>query len=289
MMARDENAGAWDAAAAQAAVGREARATDTLNRRTASLLLDTLGHATARPVCEGDEAPPGAHWCLAPPETPIADLREDGHPGGAYGMLPELPRSRRMWAGGEVRWHGSFRIGDFVLRQSRIEQASLKHGRSGALCFVTLAHEYSIAGRRVISERQDIVYRGENSVGAPPPEPTPVGTILQRLPINPVRLFRFSALTGNAHRIHYDLPYATAVEGYPALVIHGPLQAAFLMQIPAKSTDRPLRRFSYRASRPLFSGADLLGVRDPSGDPAIFLTYVEGVGVGMRAEAEWGF
>lgn len=163
-----------------------------------------------------------------------------------------------MWAGGEIVWRDALRIGDEVTRRSAVADVGVKEGRSGTLCFVTVRHDYTTARGPAIAERQDIVYRragaGEHVSARPAPADAPSGRTLRRLTADPVRLFRYSALTGNAHRIHYDHPYATGVEGYPGLVVHGPLQATMLMQAAAAHSGRAPSRMGYRAVSPLFCG-----------------------------------
>lgn len=202
-------------------------------------------------------APPGLHWCLAP--TPalatMAELDVDGHPKRG-GFLPPVPLPRRMWAGGEVETLAPLPIGERIQRVSTITDIRFKEGRSGNLCFVTVEHLLSCAGTLAIRERQDIVYRapavgGTSAIvgGAPRESERQIS-----LETPPTLLFRYSALTFNAHRIHYDLPYATAEEGYAGLVVHGPLQASLLFNLAANHAGRVPLRFAYRGLAPLIAG-----------------------------------
>lgn len=133
-----------------------------------------------------------------------------------------------MWAGGAITFYDDLRVGEEVRRTSRIEEVALKEGRAGALCFVTVGHEIETAGRLVIKERQDLVYLGLDAPRNAAYPSIELGTHQRTMKIEPPLLFRYSALTFNSHRIHYDRRYVTEVEGYPGLIVHGPLQAALL-------------------------------------------------------------
>lgn len=203
-------------------------------------------------------APPGLHWCLAP--TPalatMAELGEDGHPRRG-GFLPPVLLPRRMWAGGEVETLAPLPIGEPIRRVSTITDIRFKEGRTGNLCFVAVQHELFARGTLAIRERQDIVYRGAATGGASAPagggEPRE-GERQSWVETPPTLLFRYSALTFNAHRIHYDLPYATGEEGYEGLVVHGPLQASLLFNLAASHAGRVPLRFAYRGQAPLIAG-----------------------------------
>lgn len=204
-------------------------------------------------------APLGLHWCLAPAAAPTGALGEDGHPRKEGSrLLPPVPLPRRMWAGGEVNFLDEpIRTGDTVTRRSRVADVAHKQGKSGDLVFVTVQHEILTDRGLAINERQDIVYR-EAAVGptprAPAPAPRPADVSEER-EAGPTLLFRYSALTFNAHRIHYDRDYATGVEHYDGLVVHGPLQAACLMNFAARlSPGRRLHKVEYRGVAPLTEG-----------------------------------
>lgn len=210
----------------------------------------------------GDPAPLGIHWCLAPDIAPMSELGPDGHPARG-GFLPPVPLPRRMWAGGQVEFTGEFHVGDSVTRRSRIDDVTEKTGRSGALVFVTVRHDYLTPRGVVLSERQDIVYRDQDKKPAiptvnatsarSPAEPT-IAEHSRDIDASAILLFRYSALTFNGHRIHYDLLYATQVEHYPELVLHGPLQASYLMRLAAETSTEPLHAFNYRSVAPLYAG-----------------------------------
>lgn len=208
----------------------------------------------------GDPAPLGIHWCLAPDIAPMSGLGPDGHPARG-GFLPPVALPRRMWAGGQVDYSGGLRVGDIITRRSRIEDVTEKLGRSGPLVFVTVRHDYLTPHGTALSERQDIVYRDQEIKAAARPGMQPPTSVAadhsQSIDATATLLFRYSALTFNGHRIHYDLPYAINEEDYPGLVFHGPLQATFLLRLAAEISDAPLQSFGYRSVAPLFAGGQV--------------------------------
>lgn len=247
-----------DPAALTSWLGRTRERTDTLTPRLVEAYRATLSPHLAG-VARG-EAPPAIHWCLAPEAATAGRLGADGHPlTGDF--LPPMALPRRMWAGGRVETTGSLRLGDRVVRRSRIAAITHKEGRSGALGFVTVEHEYATRRGVAVHERQDIVYR---EAALPLSAPTPAGAAeaTEALPptdcdqvwtvsASSVLLFRYSALTFNSHRIHYDLPYALGIEGYAGLVVHGPLQASLLLNLAATVGGCAPRVFDYRGVAPL--------------------------------------
>lgn len=204
------------------------------------------------------EAPLLSHWLYFLPHVPLNSVGSDGHPK-RRDFLPAVALPRRMWAGSDVTFHAPLRIGAHVQRRSVIADVVEKHGRTGALLFVNIDHELSADGQLILTERQSIVYREHPAADAPPSAPQPILEPHQwktRINPDPVLLFRYSALTFNCHRIHYDRPYAVDVEGYPGLVVHAPLIATillhtFLSQHPGSS----VVRFTFRALHPLFDTA----------------------------------
>lgn len=239
---------------------------------------------------EGEEAPLLIHLCLAQPAAPMSELGRDGHPA-LGGFLPPVPLPRRMWAGGEFTFHGGIRIGEEVSRHSTITDVRLKEGRSGALCFVTVQHEISANGRAVLSERQDIVYRDipAASQGKPLAEPAPAarGEDLRVVEPHPTLLFRYSALTFNGHRIHYDRSFCIEQEGYPGLVVHGPMQATMLCQFAADLRGQAPKSFAFRSLSPLFDNADFTLNAKAEGDALNLWTARINGPVAMEARAEW--
>ena len=239
-------------------------------------------------VNTGDEAPLLIHFCLTQPTAATDSLGEDGHPARG-GFLPPVPLPRRMWAGGSINFYGPIHIGETVTRRSVITDVTLKQGRTGALCFVTVAHDVISNGLKVLTERQDIVYRGVSPTGQAAPATAPAETgdfTCQIAPTAPL-LFRYSALTFNGHRIHYDKPYATQVEGYPGLIVHGPMQATLLCQYAADIRGQMPRRFKFRSLSPIFDDADFTLNASEDGAGLKLWTARTGGPVAMEAQAEW--
>jgi 3-methylfumaryl-CoA hydratase len=189
----------------------------------------------------------------------MSELGRDGHPTRG-GFLPPVPLPRRMWAGGELEFFDTLRVGDEVNRASEIADVTIKTGSTGALCFVSVKHVISTSRGVAIRERQDIVYRDMPTATQPPAKPAappPQAAHRESHLADPVLLFRYSALTFNGHRIHYDRDYVTKVEGYPGLIFHGPLQAAFMVELAAKLRgSEPPKKFVYRGLQPLFEGSE---------------------------------
>jgi 3-methylfumaryl-CoA hydratase len=238
-------------------IGRSTEATDVVTAQLVKGLRATLFLPVGEPKA-GDAAPFTVHWCLAPPVVPASELGPDGHPSRG-GFLPPVPLPRRMWAGGELEFFDSLRVGDEVTRTSRIKDVSLKSGSTGQLCFVAVDHELTTPRGLAIRERHDIVYRDAttgSSAPAKPASPPPVAKHRETHMADPVLLFRYSALTFNGHRIHYDRDYVTKVEGYPGLIFHGPMQAALQIEFAAKLRRQVPKKFSYRGVQPLFEGSE---------------------------------
>ncbi|WP_127901942.1 FAS1-like dehydratase domain-containing protein [Solirhodobacter olei] len=197
-----------------------------------------------------DPLPPFFHQAYFWQPRPEAELGRDGH-SARGGLIPDLGLPRRMWAGGRLLFHAPLRPGLPARRATRVEGATRKTGRSGPLAFVTLRHDITQRGMVCVSEWQDLVFRADPDPAAPTPEPprAPDGAQAEsRARFSTTTLFRYSALTFNGHRIHYDLDYCREVEGYPGLVVHGPLLAQILMLM----APGPLRSFRFRATAPLF-------------------------------------
>ena len=197
------------------------------------------------------------HWLYFLPHQRQSDIGPDGH-GKRGGFLPPVPLPRRMWAGGRLQWMAGnpVTVGQKVERRSQILSVKHKAGRSGELVFVTVRHELHNPHGLAVSEEHDIVYRAAAEPGevTPPPVTAESGAAWQRdLSADPVLLFRYSALTFNGHRIHYDRSYVTGVEGYPGLIVHGPLIATLLVDlVHRQAPDRHLAAFEFRAVRPTF-------------------------------------
>lgn len=241
-------------------IGRERTIEDIITPRLAASLNAVLDVEEATSI--GAPAPLGIHWCLAPDIVPMSEIGPDGHPARG-GFLPPVPYPRRMWAGGELAFTAGFRVGDVVARHSVVENIEAKSGRSGDLIFVTVRHRYETTRGTALQERQDIVYRKTESSSPAEPPPQPQNMLAAsahtiRIDASPVLLFRYSAITFNGHRIHYDQPYVTTEECYPGLVFHGPLQATLLIRFAATlaKVDYP-QLFTFRSIRPLFAGGQI--------------------------------
>jgi 3-methylfumaryl-CoA hydratase len=236
-------------------IGRQESVDDTLapeQARAAAAMLD----AEPSGMVSGAPLPPLWHWFHFLPRAPQAQLATDGHPERG-GFLPPIPLPRRMFAGARLIFHEPLRLGQPAVREGTILNVAEKHGRTGALAFVTVRYLYRQSGTLCIEEEQDIVYRDHGPpVPAPAPQPLPPlpeGAWSRTLTPDTRLLFRFSALTFNAHRIHYDRPYAVEEEGYPGLVVHGPLVAILLADLVGRHADgRTLERFRFRGLAPLF-------------------------------------
>ncbi|MDE2793490.1 MAG: MaoC family dehydratase N-terminal domain-containing protein [Gemmatimonadota bacterium] len=214
---------------------------------------------------EGDPLPLGWHWFYFQQPLRASSLGVDGHERrGAF--MPEVDLPRRMWAGGTLRSLGPVRIGERVELRSRVTGVEEKRGKSGRLVFVTVGQTVLQGGRPCVEEEQVIVYRGAGprpTVGASAPGPAREAVWNETFLPTSVTLFRFSALTNNAHRIHYDHPYATDEEGYPDLLVHGPLTALLLLDAAERHGAGQVTRFRYRALAPLFVGRRITLVGRP--------------------------
>jgi 3-methylfumaryl-CoA hydratase len=239
-------------------IGRNETLHDTIVATPVAALTATLDHPP-RTLDNGTALPPLWHWLYFLPLHRQSEIGADGH-AKRGGFLPPVPLPRRMWAGSQFEFHSPLRIGDRVARRSTIEDVTLKDGRSGRLLFVKVRHELHCndSPQAALVEFHDIVYRDAKRPGdvEPPPQAAPTGAPWQREIVpDDVLLFRYSALTFNGHRIHYDRKYVTEVEGYPGLVVHGPFIATLLMdllrrQMPAAD----VASFRFRALRPTFDG-----------------------------------
>ncbi len=236
----------------------------------------------------GDPAPLGLHWCLARPCVPTALLGADGHPPPG-GFLPPVPLARRMWAGGRLAVSDRLRVGDTVERRSHIADVRIRQGQSGTLCFVTVAHSFLTPRGIALQEQQDIVYRGPSRAdgAARARAAPPSASVRQPMRADPVLLFRYSALTGNAHRIHYDRPYARDVESYPDLVVHGPLQATWLIGFAETVHGAPPAGFSFRGLQPLFDTSPFSLCAHPTASGLSLWVETQDGRVTMEAEAVW--
>ena len=245
----------------------------------------------SEPFSEGARLPAGWHWLYFRPLPRRSELGPDGHERrGAF--LPPVPLPRRMWAGGRLELPGELRLGERVTRRSTVESVREKEGRSGRLAFVTVRHRVEGPRGLAVDEEQHLVYRDGSGGGRPwgTERASADADWSETFLADPVTLFRFSALTFNGHRIHYDHPYATAHEGYPALVVHAPLTALLLLDAVCRHGGGTPRSFSYRASSPLFAGEEirLEGRRAGDGSDVVAWAAAPDGAVAMRCEAVWG-
>jgi len=235
-------------------IGRRHEVEDVITLWPVQALQSTLDLPGPAPI-DGDVLPPLWHWLFFLPTVAHSDLGPDGH-AKLGGFLPPVGLPRRMFAGGRFEFHRPLHIGERARRVGTVVSIEEKQGRTGRLVFVVARYEVSGAAGLSIVEEQDLVYR-EASHGrhdpAPGSEPIPDGAWTRTVIPDPVMLFRFSALTFNGHRIHYDQPYVTEVEGYPGIVVHGPMTALLLADLAHRNGPGPLDSFSFRARSPLFT------------------------------------
>lgn len=270
-------------------IGRSTEATDIVTAQLVMGLRATLFQDVGEPKT-GDAAPFTVHWCLAQPVFPMSMLGPDGHPTRG-GFLPPVPLPRRMWAGGEIEFLQPLRVGDESTRTSRIADVQVKTGSTGTLCFVSVEHSISSPRGIAIRERQDIVYRamtGSAPAGGKAPPPPPKAQHRESHVSDPVLLFRYSALTFNGHRIHYDRDYVTKVEGYPGLIFHGPLQAALIIEMAARLRGgKAPKKFTYRGVQPLFEGSEFsINANETADGMELWTANAEGQPT-MKGTAMW--
>ncbi len=283
------SAPAVDAAALAQWVGRTERRSDRVTPVPLAALAATLDRDEPPPR-EGDPIAPLRHWLYFLPLYRRSETGPDGH-ARRGGFLPPVPLPRRMWAGGRLDFRAPVRVGDAIERVSTIASVDVKQGRSGTLVFVLVRHEISAEGTLAIVEEHDIVYRDLARSGDPPPPAKPApAEPAWRVDVVPddVLLFRYSALTFNGHRIHYDRRYVTGVEGYPGLIVHGPLIATLLADLARdRAAPAAIATFSFRAVSPLFDVAPfaVCGRRDAAGHAVALWAQDEGGRLAMEATA----
>ena len=269
-------------------IGKTETRSDIVTAAPVAALAATLDIERDDPK-PGDALPPLWHWLYFLPFDRQSELGPDGH-ARRGGFLPAVDLPRRMWAGGRMQFHRALRVGQAVTRVSRIADITYKQGRSGPLVFVLVRHEISNGEGLALTEEHDIVYRGHSKASGPASDPRPAPSDAQwERTIHPddVLLFRYSALTFNGHRIHYDRRYATEVEGYPGLVVHGPLLATLLMDLIREN--RPaatVTQFEFRAVSPVFDTGPFIVAGKLKDDRTIALWANDGAGsLAMTATA----
>ncbi len=259
------NISAWE--------GRSVTACGGISEIAAAQIHATLQTDATSAPAKGDPLPTLWHWCAFARTVPTAELGEDGHPH-LGDFFPPIHLTRRMWAGGSLEFHAPVAVGDPLSLRSTIVKIDEKLRDDNPMVFVTVEHEVRAPRGLAVRERQTIVYLNIPEEFSPPrkrPMPdTPIAH--QVFPVSEPTLFRFSAVTFNAHRIHYDLKYAQETERYPALVIHGPLQAMKLMQLGERHRGGPPSLFEFRGVHPMLLGSplDLMATEEDDGALALF-------------------
>lgn len=267
-------------------IGRQETVRDRVTRFPVAALSATLDRDDPPPQA-GDALAPLWHWLYFLPAARQSALGPDGHPARG-GFLPPVPLPRRMWAGGRFVFHRPLRVEEEITRVSTVQDVTVKQGRQGALCFVLVRHAIAGAEGLAVEEEHDIVYRAMPAPGEPAPAPRPArqdGEWARTVTAEATMLFRYSALTFNSHRIHYDRPYVTGEEGYPGLIVHGPLIATLLMDLLRRNTARAVKAFRFRAVSPLFDIAPFSVHGRMEGDAAALWARNDRGGVAMEAEA----
>jgi 3-methylfumaryl-CoA hydratase len=270
-------------------VGRTEEREGQLVPAIAGMLGAALSHprATLQETRSGAVLPPLWHWAAFPEFVPMEELGADGH-RQLGGFLPALPYPRRMWASGRLEFHGALKIGETLHRRSAILAVDEKQGATGPMVFVRVGH-VTEGGDGRVEEEQDIVYLDIPDRFRPPmtvPAPAQMD-FDEPVEMPETRLFRFSAATFNAHRIHYDLPYAREVEKYPGLVVHGPMQAAMLIESAIRHTCVAPARFSFRGVHPLFHGAPVRLAGRIHANAVELCTIAEAGHQTQQARMEW--
>ena len=248
-------------------IGKQESHNDIATTFPVAALAATLDRKDPPPQT-GDAIPLSGHWLYFLETAPNSELGHDGHPKRG-GFLPPVSLPRRMWAGGRIDFRAPVRVGDAIRRDSEILSVEAKSGNSGNLVFVTVRHTMSANGTIAIVEEHDIVYRDAAKKGEAPPvgKPAPQTAMWRReVETNQGVLFRYSALIFNAHRIHYDIDYCRDVEGYPGLIVHGPLQTTLLLDLCRRHDPRPVRTLDYRATHPVFHQEKFSVNGQPSAD-----------------------
>lgn len=271
-------------------VGRTIQETGKISADLADMLGASLvPQWQAGQLRKGDVLPQLWHWAGFPPRTAHEDIGADGHPK-LGGFLPDLGLGRRMWAGGALRFLAPLHVGEILTRHTEITSLAHKQAAGAPMAVLGLRHQIHGANGLAIEEDQTIVYlRIPDAYNPPKPQPAPENPDFNEVVlIDPVRLFRYSAVTFNAHRIHYDRDYATRVEHYPALVVHGPMQATLLIDAASRHTGRRPTTFQYRGVHPMFDTHDLRLIGTMADDGTMALCTAAPAGhIGTQASAGW--
>ena len=269
-------------------IGSSEESVDEVSKSLEKRFKATLDLDPGNPA-KGDEASSGIHWTLAPAVVKSSLLGKDSHPEkGSF--LPPVPLPRRMWAGCETEFFSPLYIGDIVTKKSTIVDITIKNGKSGLLCFVKAKYEFFVESHLIIEEYHDIVYRELQPIDKSKITkinlPNFVSSYEENFFAHPTTLFRYSAITFNGHRIHYDYPYSTKEEGYKDLVFHGPLQATLLLRAAEKFKKVKAKKFVHKGIAPVFANNDLLiNIEDTNNGLINCYTSTKDAGLTMKAQA----
>lgn len=269
-------------------INRSEVSTGSVPETAAQMAHAVLGASKAAAPRAGDLLPPLWHWFGFPPTAPMDKLGADGHPR-LGGLMPPVRLNRRMWAGGALEFMAPLHVGERLTRETRIANVVEKSGAAGEMVFVTLEHDISGENGLAVREQQDIVYlQIPDSFRAPKTIPAPESDLKEPVMLSTPLLFRYSAITFNAHRIHYDLAYTQEVEHYPDLVVHGPLQANLLMDMAIRHRGRAPAMFSFRGVHPVFASdaLEVSAVKTSAAEWSL-CTIANGSHQGMQASAIW--
>ena len=269
-------------------IGNDEIAFDEVSQSLEARFRATLDEDPGNPQ-KGEIASSGLHWALAPAVVKSSLLGKDSHPKKGE-FLPPVPLPRRMWAGCRTHFLKPLKIGDLVKKRSSVVDINLKDGKSGLLCFVTANYEFFVDDQLMIKEDHDLVYRDYNkedkTIFVKNDLPFVKSDYEEKIFAHPTMLFRYSAITFNGHRIHYDYPYSTEEEGYKDLVFHGPLQATLMLRAAEKYKKAKVKSFSHRGVAPVYANDDLIiNIKNKPNDSLNCFTSTKDAGMTMKAEA----
>ena len=269
-------------------IGNDEIAFDEVSQSLEARFRATLDEDPGNPQ-KGEIASTGLHWALAPAVVKSSLLGKDSHPKKGE-FLPPVPLPRRMWAGCRTHFLKPLKIGDLVKKRSSVVDINLKDGKSGLLCFVTANYEFFVDDQLMIKEDHDLVYRDYNkedkTIFVKNDLPFVKSDYEEKIFAHPTMLFRYSAITFNGHRIHYDYPYSTEEEGYKDLVFHGPLQATLMLRAAEKYKKAKVKSFSHRGVAPVYANDDLIiNIENKPNDSLNCFTSTKDAGMTMKAEA----
>ena len=269
-------------------IGNDEIAFDEVSQSLEARFRATLDEDPGNPQ-KGEIASSGLHWALAPAVVKSSLLGKDSHPKKGE-FLPPVPLPRRMWAGCRTHFFKPLKIGDLVKKRSSVVDINLKDGKSGLLCFVTANYEFFVDDQLMIKEDHDLVYRDYNkedkTTFVKNDLPFVKSDYEEKIFAHPTMLFRYSAITFNGHRIHYDYPYSTEEEGYKDLVFHGPLQATLMLRAAEKYKKAKVKSFSHRGVAPVYANDDLIiNIKNKPNDSLNCFTSTKDAGMTMKAEA----